>query len=253
MPPESLPRVIESSTSRSGCMKWTAILILGMCLILAAVFGLIFYYFLNTANHLLTDAVRIDREKIFDRLSATLGTTPLQQFVLAERKSRETVKRTDRQIVTLWHVPFVSQAVHEVDYTANGLYGVSGDRSMWRVEQEGAVLYIWAPGLVSLRAAVNTASIRARTESGWFVFGEAESREQMFRALSDDAQMRAGSPEALAAVRETARQALVNLIYGWLSPGHPIRAIQIRFADEEDFPIPRDGAVLLPDAPSPSL
>lgn len=222
-----------------GCFKWTALTILGIILLMT-VGGIIALFFAqNIVKKLMVSPVKINTAQIISRFEVTTHVEGKKELVLAEREISGSVSDWLQRDMELLTYRIRSTSIQEVFYRATCYYSLKTDRAAWSFHRIGNVLYVSVPSLYPLKPAIDTASIRVHAETGWLVKHDESAKTALLRDLSSQAMRMAWEPEAIDAVRETARRSLSELIYAWIPHDANILAVQIKFADEHEFPIPQ--------------
>lgn len=123
----------------------------------------------------------------------------------------------------------------------------------WSLAVRDGVCQVTAPAPEpALPPAIDTAGLEKRIEGSWLRFDEQEVMAELERSLTDRLSSRAGHPERLRLIRETARSRVELFVRQWLLAEDQwgagrIVAVRVRFADEPGDGIPADFVLTIPD------
>ena len=165
--------------------------------------------------------------------------TKLAQLTLAEKTTTESLTQTES--VGLLRGWVHSEAIYEVQWTVVYSYHIDARPNSWRLNLSGGVLDIEAPDIEAGVPAVDSASVKARVESGWLIFHENAKLANLTKDVSRISASRANDAAHLGAVRDSCRAALESFFSEWLASvgkSASIRRVHVRFAGESN---PRSG------------
>lgn len=166
-----------------------------------------------------------------------VSTIPGGLLETATLRMSEHFYRSDSR--TWWGI-HLGTTVSQIEATAVYRYGVPLDDPAWQVVTRGAVAVVVAPDLrPGLPVAIDTATLRERTESGWARFDERVQLDALRRSLSAELEGRAGDPARVALAAEASRRTIAEFVEHWLlargewRPG-VFSSVKVYFAGEVD-------------------
>lgn len=152
------------------------------------------------------------------------------------KSPQEAFSRSDR--LTFWDLELGS-TVSEVRVDATFRYHVPTDPKGWHVKKVGDIFRVIVPAVQSsLPVAIDTASIRKRTDTAWLGFNSsATNLATLEKSLTAELAKRATRTSYIEAQRPVAREAAAEYVRRWLITQErykSIKADQVRvfFADE---------------------
>lgn len=140
-----------------------------------------------------------------------------------------------------WWGIYLGNTVSHVQVAATYRYGVPLADAGWQIVTRGPITIVVAPDLQpSLPVAIDTATWREKTESGWARFDKDEQLTALRQSISADLETRARDARRVALAREASRRTIGEFVEAWiLQRGtdegfDPFDAIKVYFADEVD-------------------
>ena len=140
-----------------------------------------------------------------------------------------------------WWGLYLGNTVSHVQVAATYRYGVPLADAGWQIVTRGPITIVVAPDLQpSLPVAIDTATWREKTESGWARFDKEEQLAALRQSISADLETRARDERRVALAREASRRTIGEFVEAWiLQRGtdegfDPFDAIKVYFSDEVD-------------------
>ena len=173
------------------------------------------------------------------------------QLQVAVLEATERLERRDSRRALFDLVP-LGTAVTEIRVPVTYRYTVDLEER-WELVVEDGVCRVLAPApRPQLPPGIDTSRMEKRVEGSWLRFDEQEVMEALERSLSTRLSSRAGHPDRLDLIRETARARITLFVREWLLAEQRwgdggIVAVEVRFADESADAIPLDFVLRIPD------
>jgi hypothetical protein len=166
-----------------------------------------------------------------------VSTTPGGLLEAATVRMLEDFYRSDSR--TWWGV-YLGSTVSHIQASATYRYAVPLDDPAWQIVTREQTCVVVAPVLrPSLPVAIDTATLRERTESGWARFDKRGQLDDLRRSMSAELEGRARDPARMALAREAARRTVAEYVEDWLlSRGEwqegVFSSVKVYFLDEID-------------------
>ncbi|MGE0043865.1 MAG: hypothetical protein AB7H88_17790 [Vicinamibacterales bacterium] len=166
-----------------------------------------------------------------------VSTTPGGFLEAARVEMTEDFYRSD--LKTWWGI-YLGNTVSHIQARAIYRYGVPLVDPAWRIVTRGPVSEVIAPDLrASLPVAIDTGTMREKTENGWARFDKDDQLADLRRSMSAELGERAQDSARLALAREAARRTIGEFVGHWLAtqggwtPG-AFSSVNVHFASEAD-------------------
>lgn len=162
-------------------------------------------------------------------------TTPGGFLEAATLRMTENFYRADSR--TWWGI-YLGETVSQIQASSVYRYGVPLTDDAWEIVTRENIGVVIAPALrPSLPVAIDTATLRERTESGWLRFDKELNLAELRRSMSAELETRAGEPERIALAKDAARRTIGEFIEEWLLARGEWQAgmfssVKVYFADE---------------------
>jgi hypothetical protein len=141
-------------------------------------------------------------------------TTPGGLLETATVRMTEDFYRSDTR--TWWGL-YLGTTMSQIQAAVVYRYGVPLADPAWRIVTRGPIAVVVAPSLrPSLPVAIDTATLRERTESGWARFDKDVQLDALRQSLSADLEGRAADQTRLALVVEASRRTIAEFAEEWL-------------------------------------
>lgn len=141
-------------------------------------------------------------------------TTPGGLLETATVRMTEDFYRSDSR--TWWGL-YLGTTMSQIQAAVVYRYGVPLADPAWRIVTRGPIAVVVAPSLrPSLPVAIDTATLRERTESGWARFDKDVQLDALRHSLSADLEGRAADQTRLALVVEASRRTIAEFAEEWL-------------------------------------
>ncbi|MGE3277031.1 MAG: hypothetical protein AB7O67_18110 [Vicinamibacterales bacterium] len=140
---------------------------------------------------------------------------------------------------TWWGI-YLGNTISHIQAQATYRYGVPLADPQWRVVSRGPVTVVLAPvPAPSLPVAIDTATLRERTENGWARFDADQQLEELRRGMSSELADRAQDTRRLALARDASRRTIAEFVERWLADRTDdtpdvFRSVEVYFTDEAD-------------------
>jgi hypothetical protein len=170
-----------------------------------------------------------------------VSTTPGGLLEAARLEMTEDFYRSD--LKTWWGI-YLGNTVSHIQAQATYRYGVPLVDPAWLIVTRGRVSEVIAPALrASLPVAVDTASLREKTENGWARFDKDDQLADLRRSMSAELGERAQDRARMALVREAARRTIGEFVGHWLATEGgwdtgAFSSVNVHFAGEADPALP---------------
>ncbi len=164
-------------------------------------------------------------------------TTPGGLLETATVRMSEDFYRSDSRS---WWGVYLGTTMSQIQVAVVYRYGVPLSDPAWRVVTRGPIAVVVAPSLrPSLPVAIDTATLRERTESGWARFDKDVQLDALRQSLSAELEGRAADQTRLALVVEASRRTIAEFAEQWLLARGEWRrgaftSLKVYFADEVD-------------------
>jgi hypothetical protein len=164
-------------------------------------------------------------------------TTPGGLLETATVRMSEDFYRSDSRS---WWGLYLGTTVSQIQAAVVYRYGVPLSDPGWKIVSRGPIAVVVAPPLrPSLPVAIDTATIRERTASGWARFDKDVQLEDLRRSMSADLAGRAADQTRVALVVEASRRTIAEFAEEWLlARGDWQRgaftSVKVYFTDELD-------------------
>lgn len=166
-----------------------------------------------------------------------VSTTPGGWFEAATLQMTEDFYRSDSR--TWWGV-YLGETVSHIQVAATYRYGVPLTDPAWAIATKGRAAVVIAPALApTLPVAIDTATMREHTQSGWARFDKQINLDELRRSMSAQLESHATDPARIALVRDAARRTIGEFVEQWLLPQADwtpdiFGTVKVYFADEAD-------------------
>ncbi|MEZ5318376.1 MAG: hypothetical protein R2752_13330 [Vicinamibacterales bacterium] len=163
--------------------------------------------------------------------------TPGGLLEVATVRMTEDFYRSDSR--TWWGI-YLGSTVSQIQASAVYRYGVPLSDPAWQIAARGQTAVVVAPDLrPSLPVAIDTATLREKTENGWARFDKQEQLDALRRSLSTELETRANDPARMVLARDTARRTIGEFVDRWLLAqdewtADVFNTVKVFFADEVD-------------------
>lgn len=137
-----------------------------------------------------------------------------------------------------WWGIYLGNTVSHIQVSATYRYGVPLADEAWEIVTQGQTTIVVAPNLQpSVPVAIDTATWREKTVSGWARFDKQDQLEALRRSLSGDLEERARDGRRVALAREASRRTIGEFVDGWLGArgeedGGVFATVKVYFLDE---------------------
>jgi hypothetical protein len=173
------------------------------------------------------------------------------ELQVAVLEATERLERRDSRRAMFDLVP-LGTAVSEIRVPVTYRYGVDLE-APWELVVADGVCRVTAPAPhPQLPPAFDTARTEKRVEGSWLRFDEQEVMDALERSLTTRLSSRAGHPDRLGLIRETARARVEVFVREWLLAEQRwgdggVVAVEVRFADEPIDRAAMDFVLTIPD------
>jgi hypothetical protein len=169
-----------------------------------------------------------------------ISTIPGGLLEAATMRMVEDFYKSDRK--TWWGI-YLGETISHIQVAATYRYGVPLADPAWEIVTRGPICVVFAPELrPSTPVAIDTATLREKTASGWARFNSRINLEDLRRSLTAELEDRAFDSARLALAREASRRTIGEFVEHWLVTrgqwqAGAFSAVKVYFPDEVDEPL----------------
>jgi len=223
----------------SGCLRWTAILVLA-CVLIGGVVAWKFFDLARDAAVWLRDLpTRMVRQEItqsFRESVTSIASTNGDILEVATLHTDETITSYDMKTI-LNDAVYLGTTISEIRTPVVYRYHIRLSDE-WRLSVEDRRCIVHAPVMrASLPPAIRTEGMEKKSAAGWLRFNAAENLAELEKSLTLTLEKRAGNKAHLDLVREAARKSVGEFVKKWLlkdgqATTGEVKSITVIFPDE---------------------
>ena len=225
--------------SAQGCLRWVALGLLGLLMIVAGVACCFFSTLKQAATWLSELPTRLVQQEIgstFRQSITEIASTKGDILEVATMQTDETVTKFDMKSAFNQAV-YLGTTISEIRTPVVYRYHIRLS-DPWQLSLNEGVCTVRGPTLrPTLPPAIRTEGMEKKSEAGWLRFNAAENLAALEKELTATLEKRAGNQAHLDRVREAARKSVAEFVKTWLLKQGTlhqdrVRAITVIFPDE---------------------